>query len=41
MSKAMVYVLKNILKYERSALVMTSYNKVALYDANEGAYFGF
>lgn len=37
----MVYVLKNILKYERSAIVMTSYNKVALYETNEGAYLGF
>lgn len=38
MSKAMASVSKNILKYEITVMIMPSYNKVVIYETNEGAY---
>lgn len=38
MSKAMASVSKNILKYERTVMIMASYNKVVIYETNEWAY---
>lgn len=35
MSKAMTSVSKNILKYERTVMIMASYNKVVIYETNE------
>lgn len=35
MSKAMASVSKNILKYERTVMIMASYNKVVIYETNE------
>lgn len=31
----MVFVLKNILKYERIVMIMVLYNKVVIYEINE------
>lgn len=34
----MASVSKNILKYERTVMIMASYNKVVIYETNEWAY---
>lgn len=34
----MASVSKNILKYERTVMVIASYNKVVIYETNEWAY---
>lgn len=35
MSKAMASVSKNILRYERTVMIMASYNKVVIYETTE------
>lgn len=37
----MVFVLKNILKYERIVMIMVLYNKVVIYEINEWVYINF
>lgn len=34
----MASVLKNILNYERTVMIMASYNKVVIYETNKWAY---
>lgn len=41
MFKVMVFVLKNILKYERIVMIMVLYNKVVIYEINEWVYINF
>lgn len=41
MLKVMVFVLKNILKYERIVMIMVLYNKVVIYEINEWVYINF
>lgn len=37
----MVFVLKNILKYERIVMIVVLYNKVVIYEINEWVYINF
>lgn len=37
----MVFVLKNILKYERIVMIMVLYNKVVIYEIIEWVYINF
>lgn len=37
----MVFVLKNILKYEIIVMIMVLYNKVVIYEINEWVYINF
>lgn len=37
----MVFVLKNILKYERIVMIMVLYNKVVVYEIIEWVYINF
>lgn len=37
----MVFVLKNILKYEIIVMIMLLYNKVVIYEINEWVYINF
>lgn len=41
MFKVLVFVLKNILKYERIVMIMVLYNKVVIYEINEWVYINF
>lgn len=41
MFKVMVFVLKNILKYEIIVMIMLLYNKVVIYEINEWVYINF